>query len=568
MSDDFDWGKESKSADDFDWNRDSHPSPKAPEADGFFHKGEKAGVKETFINKAAAAIPLGTQLVNAMSALGMQGAHALGHSGVHFTPEAAAELEQAGYSPNGPSLVNDYRKAQADFASRSEQGAKDNPWAAGIGTGVGTALSLAAPLPKVAIGGKGAGAGLRVLNNALTAAGYGALNSAANSKGDLTRGEVGQVASDALGIGGMRQAAADAGEGHYGRAALDVMGAGGIGGALTGGALGGAVEGVRASGALPAASAALKRFSNRRAVDALGASGQDIKAIGLARADSLGDFAHENGIFSPFASRQTMADRVEAARKATGDRLTNALAPTESAGSAITRGDAAAALEAEAAKLDAQPALKSVADKFRAQAEAIRNRPGAEAIPVTEFERDVARPYKKMTNWNDNLKLPQETMQKLPMALEARVESEAQKVGTLPEYLAAKKDYGALAGLSDITEHALERDSVKKHVGLYDAMAALAAMQHGHSPGTMLTNAALGYLGSKAMGRFGNQFAGSGARGLSRMLASNPTPQNPAQTAAVFDALFGAPQLRPSPQLSDADREKMQQYAQAMGGAR
>lgn len=238
----------------------SAPKPKAaPRDQGFRQKLDSAisgsvdrqdvGAGETFVNKTAEALPLGRQAVNGLTALGMSAmpfASWFGPQGAKLTPQAKEALAAGAgeMSPEerqallaGPkkpgSLLENYRNARESFADRTARGAANHKLAAGLGTGVGTALSLLAPLPKVTL--KGGGLAARLGSNALTAGAYGALNGAANGRADLTQGEFGQLAKDAVGVEGLQRAAAAAGEGNYGTAALETMGAGGVGGALTGG---------------------------------------------------------------------------------------------------------------------------------------------------------------------------------------------------------------------------------------------------------------------------------------------------------------------------------------------
>jgi hypothetical protein len=376
----------------------------------------------------------------------------------------------------------------------------------------------------------------------------------------LTKGEVGQVLGDAVGVNGLRQAGKDIGEGNYGRAALDVAGAGGLGGVVAGGVVGGIGEGIR-SGA-----GAVKSFANARALKALGAAKPDLNHLSTDAASELGDYALREGVVSPLASRATMAERVEGLRKGAGGKLSDALAQTDAAGESIDKVAAALKLEAEADKLARQPALKGIADKFRAQAEAIRSSPGPQRMSVSDFERDVVRPYKQITNWSDNLALPKATMQKLPMALEAEVEAAAGRGGGLAKYAAGKKDYGKLAELSDIASEGLKRQAAQKGVSLYDAMAGMTALQHGLSHGAGLSSVAMGgagVLGSKLIGRFGNQVSATGADALARFLQSPGTASG--QKAALLAALLSQ-QPTPAAAPQSPDGEKAAEYARLLGG--
>lgn len=530
------------------------------------------GGGETFLNKAAEALPLGRPLVNALTALGMKALRP--SAGARLTPQAAAELGMPQEAPT-PGLAQEYRNARDAFAQRTAAGSEENKLAAAGGSLFGTGLSLLAPLPKVAIGGKTAGAGARILNNALTAGGYGALNGVVNGRGDLTRGEVGQALKDAAGVDALAQAAEDAKAGHYGRAALDVMGAGGIGGALTGGALGSAVEGVKASGILPKAAAALRRVGDKQAFKALGGMKPQINELGEEAARRIGSDALDTRVLTPLASRNTMLERATAALKEAGAGTSGALSELDAAGqSALTKQAAAARVNQLADELAKKPAMRNLANRFRLEAQNILETPGEGPMSLRDFEELIARPYKQTTNWGADLPLAKETLKQLPRALEGQVEKEAGalasrtgKTGGLEKYQQAKKDFGKFAAIADIAEEGVRRDTSKKAMGLYDAMAGMSAATHAlasHDPIGAALKFGVGVGASKLASRFGNQFSATGARALSNALTSPELgAANPSQAAAVLSRLLG-PTLSPAGQLSAKEREELQQYAEAL----
>ena len=223
--------------------------PQAPAFDPQAYLAEKAqaaapqvGGVETFFDNVNDATPGMRTASNVLAALGLS---AFGpKAGARLTPQAAAELGMPQEQPR-PGLVDNYRTIRDTHAARTEAGNQQNEGAALGGKLVGTALSLGAPLPKVSVGTGAAG---RIASNALTGGAYGAANAVLNGKADLTRGEVGQLAKDVVGVNALRKAGKDWSEGKKLAAVLDVMGAGATGGLVTGGTLGGVVEGARAVG--------------------------------------------------------------------------------------------------------------------------------------------------------------------------------------------------------------------------------------------------------------------------------------------------------------------------------
>lgn len=359
----------------------------------------QVGAGETFINRAAEALPTGRPLVNALTALGMKVFRP--SAGARLTPQAAAELGVAQEAPT-PGLLDEYRGAREDFNRRTEAGAEAHPYAAGAGTLAGTALSLAAPLPKVGIGGKAAGKGLRVLNSALTAGGYGALNGVVNGKADLSRGEFGQAVKDAIGVDALKQAGQDFSEGHYGRAALDVLGAGAVGGTLAGGTL----EGV----ALPLAKKALGGTAGRlvRGVSKRGDAAKELERLGvdtnkltLGQLDPEGMMAQleesgQHAMGSGNVIRGQRAAGNEAWRDAV---LSNAQPPYQPLPAGTTADRLAAAHEGFGPIYEgigrnpvatAGPGEQSVADQLR---KSFANAAQSDAVIATDAERSALNRY-------------------------------------------------------------------------------------------------------------------------------------------------------------------------------
>lgn len=175
------------------------------------------GPGETFLNRAANAIPLGHPLVDTSVAIQRTAADVLGRvlprsvasrlpgavaePGARIPPAARAEMERLGIpvedAPN-PSLLDAYRQARNIRNLRTEVGAQENPVASPIGTATGTGLSAMLRLPSFASGQKLAS---QVLSGAKTGAAYGALTGLTEGDADLTRGEVGKALQNAL-VGG------------------------------------------------------------------------------------------------------------------------------------------------------------------------------------------------------------------------------------------------------------------------------------------------------------------------------------------------------------------------------
>lgn len=541
------------------------------------------GAGETFLNKTGEALPLGRQVSSSLGAMLLSALQP--HHGVRLTPRAAAELGTAQEAPS-PGLAENYRKIRDSIGERTEAGALQNPKAALAGTVLGTGLSLAAPLPKVSVGSGAAG---RVLSNALTAGAYGAVNGAANSRGDLTKGEVGQVLKDAVGVEGLQRAAEDAKAGKYVRAALDVAGAGGLGGLVTGGVLGTAGELARKplAAAREGVGNAAQSFANRKALNALGAMKPQLNALGSEEAQKLGQYALEKGIVSPLASRATMADRVDALRKGAGSNVSGVLdevdrlaLPQERLSSEV----AARNVERLASETAQKPALRNIANKFRNEAENIRaSAAGGEApggMSLRDFEETVARPYKQTTNWNADIALPKETLKQLPRALESEVErvagQVAQRTGKgdlLSRYQGAKQDYGKLAELRDIAEEGLKRQASNHTFSLKDIMLAGPAMAGAASHGAMggLVGGGASLIGSKLANRFGDQMSATTAAALAKALSSPSQGAASGRTAELLANALGlnrSPVMAPQMALNDKQKQEALAQALAAGGSR
>jgi hypothetical protein len=166
---------------------------------------------EALTSHAASAIPLGNLAVNSALTLLSR------DKGVRarITPQAKLELKRRGEDPPveaaDPSLLDVYRAIRDERRERQEAGSQQHPKWSRAGTAFGIASTIFAPLPKVTVAAKvapgaevatrGAQALARLQSGAATGAAYGALGGATDGDADLTQGEVGKTAAQALGGG-------------------------------------------------------------------------------------------------------------------------------------------------------------------------------------------------------------------------------------------------------------------------------------------------------------------------------------------------------------------------------
>lgn len=476
------------------------PSIQAPAPD--------VGQGETFANSGANALPLGKQLVDLLST-GVLGA-LRPSPGVKLTPKAVEEMKSQGLGTpkEQPGLLELYRKVRDDREARTAAGEDQNKWTGRLGKGVGTALSIAAPLPGINVG---AGMSGRLISNGLTGLGYGSIGGLTGSKADLSKGEFGQAALDTAGGAG---------------AGLGLGLAGGAGGELL------AAVGRKVA-------PALQSFANRKALNALGAMKPELNALGSSAGQDLGQFARDSRVVTPFASKATMASRAKAGMSRNGPVTTSALRELDSLaapGEQMDTRDAAERVAALAQSLRSRPALATTANKIETEAERIAAAPGpngellpgASRMSLADFEQNIARPYKQTTNWNTDLALPKETLKQLPGTLESAVEEKAGQIANrtgsdaLKRYVAAKRDFGKYADLSDIAEEGLKRQASNHSFGLKDAILGGAGMAMGgaHSPTGGLISGALSIGGSKLANAYGDQLLASGAGSLANSLTS------------------------------------------------
>lgn len=247
----------------------------------------EVGPKETFVNRAVNALPLGRLVTDALGATVLQALRP--EPGAELTEEAKAELAamgEASTEPESPGLVDTYRDVRDTRRVRTEAGSEQNPNAARAGTGTGLVLSIAAPLPKTSVGAvRGANGALqlsraaRIGNAALTGGLYGGLSGATDGEADTTRGDV---------AGTLR----DASEGA-------------AWGGLAGGGLAAAAEGAR-----PLAGA-IKRFAVKQAKKTIQGGSDIAAATRKPMSDAAAEEALESGAIRPFSTTQATAERIE-----------------------------------------------------------------------------------------------------------------------------------------------------------------------------------------------------------------------------------------------------------------
>lgn len=325
-------------------------------------KTPKVGALETFVNSAGDVVPLVRPAINAASAALLRRT-----SGVRLTDKAKAGLAAMGVpTPGDEGFLEAYRRVRDERNERMAAGSDQNPWTSRLGTGVGIATTLAIPwLPKGPAATTGAG---RVGSAALTGGGYGGLYGLTHGRADLTRGELGQAASDVVGVDGLRSAARNMSGGSPGRALLDLLGAGAVGGAFGGAAAGGLVEGAR-----PLLAEPLRRLGVRKGKDVL-QGGSDIAA---PTRKPLSDDAVEEVLKSDLMGGTTPDTyaKIEGAASKLGDKYAGIVSDLEAMG---VRGPEAKALAEKlmnrfGEEWSKAPASKSVPQSFADEAANMEN---------------------------------------------------------------------------------------------------------------------------------------------------------------------------------------------------
>lgn len=515
----------------------------------------QVGAGETIANRYINAIPGASFLTNAVGSL--VGEFAPRESAVSFTPQGLAEMAARGVGPAQAKprgfgdLVDRYRQTRDDRKLRDILGAEQNPWSARLGTGLGIAGSLALPMAKVGALGKGFWAG-KAVPAMLTGAGYGAEMGLEHGSADLTRGEFGKAA------------------GETGLGALIGLGIGAVPPLVSGGL----------ERYAPQISNSIQQFANRKALNALGAMKPELNKLGTERAQEIGQAALDEGIVSPLASRATMAARANAGVSAEGTTLSDALSHLDAAanpGERIDSNVAADLVDKMAAELRKQPALANIATKFETEAANIRAVPNGGAMTLQRFEEEIARPYKRITNWNSDLALPKETLQKLPMTLEGEVERVGQNISNrakndaLSKYVTAKDRFGKFMDLADVADEGLKRQASNRTFGLIDAIhgasMAAAGMKHG-APGAVLAGA-LGLGASKLSSRFGDQWAATGANALARGVRNySPAKQVSPEFIYMLSEMLARRPAAMTPAYADGEQDQSRTLSDLLAGGR
>lgn len=461
----------------------------------------QVGAVETFLNRAANALPGGRPVVDALSALTMQASRAdllpdaLSIQGERatLTPQARAELEAMGETVQDvPGLVDDYRSLRDTRRIRTAAGSEQNPNAARAGTAAGIGLSIAAPLPKVTVGSGRAG---RIGSAAATGAAYGALSGLTDGDADLTRGEVGQAARETL--------------------------EGAAAGGLIGGAAGGAVEAARPL------SSALRRLAVRQG-KAVIQGGSDIAA---ATRRPLSDEAVEEvlrrGAIRPLSTTQATAGRIERLARQEGDEYGRILDALEAQG--VTGPDSRALADrllARGAEIEPNTLYQTVPDELYRAAAAIEGRGAARpsgrlGLRQTENIKQSAQEAARFNRLEPTeiLEARRDVAGIIRQANEDAVEQAGQAAGAGSEvaqlaerFVPTKRSLGRILEARQFARPGASKAEQRQPLGLKDVIFGAGA-----SGGEPLTGMALSQASSVARNRVPS-LVSSGAFGLSEGL--------------------------------------------------
>lgn len=517
----------------------------------------QVGGGETFVNKGVDALPTGRITTNILSTLALQAGKALGAGSptVELTPQALAEAKARGMNVDQsdaiPGVMDTYRQQRDRFASRTEAGAEQNPLASGLGTATGTALSLLAPLPKASVG---AGAGGRIASNALTGGAYGALNAATNGPADLTQGQVGQFARDALGVDALHQGWKDAKDGNIGRSLLDLMGAGGIGGLATGGVLGAGIEGARATGITGKLGDALKRLAIDKGRKVL-TNGADQLSTRAAVPEAAVEEAIRSKAIVPFGTNQGAASRLEGLTENVGDQYGEIIAELEAKGAKGPDARAVADdLLGRGAALERNTMDNALPREYLNQADNLLGKAGPQGeLGLTQAEK-LKRSLQKMANYN---RVNEPTMNEvhrdiasaMRSANEGAIAQAGQAAGPGSEIAALADQFGPVKGrLANLyeAENAAARGAARgaqrgagSDFGLKTAVVALGSGHPELIPGVVASNvlksrggSTVASYGLKLSDLLGNTGQGGGAGRMAELLA-NALRGEPAPMSAL-----------------------------------
>lgn len=497
----------------------------------------EVGMGETFLNNAAGALPLGKQIVNAGTAGLMKLLRP--EPGAKLTPQAAAELGiDYDAQDDLPSLADEYRSARSRFDERTEAGSEQNPNIATAGKVTGVGLSIAAPfMPKVSVG---AGAGGRIASSALTGSGYGALNSAANSRGDLMKGEVGQVLSDAVGVDALKKAKEHLDKGEWGKAALYLASAGGVGGLLTGGLLSGTGEVARKTGALDALAGVAKRVGIKQGRRVL-TNGADSMSNRNALPDDVVEEALRSKGIKAFGTTEGARDRLSIKAGEVGEEYARIVASLEAKG--VSGPDArklADELFESAAKLEPLTMNNALPQEYLDSATKLLAKGGPSGKLGLSQTESLKRSLQDMAKYGKLEETPlnivrRDVASRVRQANEDAIEAAAKaapadaELGELAaKFVPVKQRTGRLIQASEAAERGAARGEQRNAISLTDKMMATAGLATGN-PAALIAAGANNFArnrGTSAVAKYGLD--------LSDLLSTPSAAGAPGRAAAVL----------------------------------
>lgn len=404
----------------------------------------------------------------------------------------------------------------------------------------------------------------------LTGAGpLGAISEAGNAvKGISALGKVGgTIAAGATegGLFGLGNAISESALGDSELTAEKLLASGGIGAAL-GGAGGAASElvgaGVRkaigaAKGSLSGMSGeelqnALKDFAEKRAVVAGGAMSRDLKGLQYrGQLNERGRFMLDNGLITPGASLDTIAERAGAKRQATGQRLgelADMFDQSAQPGERISGPAIADKIQSELVDplMAGNSADQSLAKRIANEAEVARSKGDMSFKEAEAYKRS----FDKHLTFDAEQGPIKEQMKQVRGMVRQAVDDSAEKIagrlgdGSAEEWQQLKNDYGHLKGVEDIASKrsaAIEANRMASPTD-YGATVTgfLGGLTSGHGVGVSgLGGMALG-AANKALRKYGDSIMATGADAL----ADSPLFQ---KIAGAFSKDLGA-KLESSPE--------------------
>ncbi len=445
---------------------------------------------------------------------------------------AAIDKGQAVLGQRGDISFGDAYRTRRDVIRKAdEKAAEEHPVTFGSGTVAGTALAMAAPGPGKVLGsarvatdvGRSAAAtlgssiggalvrrmGTEGLGRAVIAANEAAIAGVGMSKGDLTKGEIGEVAKDAA-VGGMLGAGASI-------AAEKTAGA--IGG--LGAAIGRKLEGLAETRAFKAAVGNQgKVYNNAVAQDRVNEIGREVLDSGTLKA---------RDVINPFKTpAAAIRDRAEDKAAQAWDKIEGKFANLDKQhpGGSVEMNDVGDAALMRAMEINSPNTEPQVANLLR------QGRSFDEMGPVTFAESQRLKntyPYDPQDPFKVASVFKREIGQAQEKGVERRLGADA-----LAEYKKDKKTYGLLTTAEDAAESLATRQDKNRTLSLTDNIlgAALLAKDPTQWPKALAT--AIGY---KALRERGSAAVAITADNLQKAIGSKFGPQLEAAAAKGPQAL-------------------------------